>query len=135
MYSKREKIIRNYFNPQGSFDFEDLYNYLSPDVILYETEGLPWSGVYYGINGLGDFMAKVTRYIISEIKIEEIYSCGDQVVTIGKSIGRVVKTQRPFGIRVVQIFTFDDQDKIKKVVCLADLKAFQEILFGQLVTP
>lgn len=132
MEPQRETIIRNYFDPQSSFNFEDLYDWLAPDVVVVEAEGLPWSGIYYGRKGVGDYMSQITLYIISQVELEEVFSCNNQVVAIGKSVGMVVRTKQPFSIGLVILFTFDETDKIKKVQFLRNLRALQEVLHEKL---
>lgn len=128
MKSIREKIIISYFSPHTALDVVDMYNWLDQNITICEADGLPWSGHYQGLQGVGDYMSNVTRSIISEIKIEEVYSCGDKVIAIGRSVGKVVKTGRPFDIRMTQLFTFSDGNKIRKVEFLADIPAFKAAL-------
>ncbi len=128
MKSHREKIIRNYFDPHKAMDVVDMYSWLAPDITIFESENLPWGGQYRGLKGVGEYLANVTRNIISEIKLDEIYSCGQKVIAIGRSNGKVKATGRPFNIRVTQLFTFNENDKISKVEFLADLPAFMAVL-------
>ena len=130
MKTLREKIILNYFAPHKALDVVDMYQWLAPDITIHEPEQLPWGGCYRGLKGVGEYLSIVTGHILSEIVLDEIYSCGDLVVAIGQSRGRVVKTGKRFNIRVTQIFTFNEHNKISKVEFLADLPAFFSALEG-----
>jgi ketosteroid isomerase-like protein len=131
MKTQREKIILNYFDPHKSLDVVDMYNWLSPDITISEPDELPWGGQYHGLTGVGTYLTKVTLNIISEIKVEEVYTCGELVIAIGRSKGKVRKTGRPFDIRVTQLFTFTEDNKINRVEFLSDLPAFMELLETQ----
>jgi len=131
MKTQREKIILNYFDPHKSLDVVDMYNWLSPDITISEPDELPWGGQYHGLTGVGSYLTKVTQNIISEIKLEEIYTCGELVIAIGRSQGKVRKTGRSFDIRVTQLFTFNDEDKINRVEFLADMSSFLELFETQ----
>ncbi|MCB0519181.1 MAG: nuclear transport factor 2 family protein [Lewinellaceae bacterium] len=135
MKSQREKIILNYFAPNRTLDVVDMYSWLSPDITISEPEMLPWGGRYKGLTGVGEYLTKVTQSILSEIQLEEVYSCGDKVVAIGRSNGKVRKNGRPFNIRVTQLFTFNPDNKISQVEFLADLPSFLEVLEEKLPAP
>ncbi|GEM_PF-2798924 len=128
MKTQREKAILNYFSPHKALDVIDLYNFLAPDVTIVEPESLPWGGNYNGMQGVARYMTNVTDNILSEIELDDVYSCGDKVVAIGWSHGRVVKTGRSFHIRVTQLYTFNENNKISRVEFLSDLPAFFEAL-------
>ncbi|MBK9017454.1 MAG: hypothetical protein IPM82_27300 [Saprospiraceae bacterium] len=96
MKTQREKIILNYFSPHKAMDVVDLYAWLDPGVTIVEPEGLPWGGSYHGIQGVGNYMINVTKSILSEIKLDEVYSCGDKVVAIGWSSGKAMKKGKAF---------------------------------------
>lgn len=128
MKTQREKVIQNYFDPHKSLDVVDLYNWLSPDITISEPDELPWGGQYHGLTGVGSYLNNVTQSIISEIKLEEVYTCGELVIAIGRSQGRVRRTGKAFDIRITQLFAFNDDDKINRVEFLADLPAFFEAL-------
>ena len=133
--SQREKIILNYFAPHKSMDVVDMYSWLDPGIIIHEPEQLPWGGSYHGLKGVGEYMTNITRSIISEIVIEEIYTCGEKVVTIGRSNGKVKKTGIRFDIRVTQLFTFNEANKVARVDFLSDLPAFLAVLQANLPAP
>ncbi|MBI1225047.1 MAG: hypothetical protein GC192_07390 [Bacteroidetes bacterium] len=128
MKTQREKIILNYFSPHKSLDVVDMYNWLSPDITISEPDELPWGGQYHGLTGVGAYLTKITMNVISEIQLEEVYTCGELVIAIGRSVGKVRKTGQPFDIRVTQLFTFTDDNKINRVEFLSDLSAFQQLL-------
>lgn len=135
MKTQREKIILNYFAPHKSLDVVDMYNWLAPDVIISEADELPWGGQYHGLTGVGSYLTKVTQNIISEIKLEEIYTCGELVVAIGRSQGRVRQTGKQFDVRVTQLYTFSAENKINRVEFLSDLPAFQAVLTEKAADP
>ena len=128
MKSQRENIIINYLSPNKALDVVDMYGWLSPDIVIQEPEMLPWGGRYEGLAGVGAYLIKVTESIISEIQLEEVYSCGDKVVAIGRSLGKVRRSGQKFNIRVTQLFSFNEENKINQVEFLADLPAFMEVL-------
>ncbi|MCF8245866.1 MAG: nuclear transport factor 2 family protein [Saprospiraceae bacterium] len=128
MKTQREKIILNYFAPHKAMDVIDLYTWLAPDITIVEPEQLPWGGSYHGIQGVGAYMTNVTSNIISEIRLDDVYSCGDTVIAIGWSNGRTIKTGKQFQIRVTQLYTFNQDGKICRVEFFSDMATFLELL-------
>lgn len=126
--SQREKFIFNYFSPHTALELVDIYHWLSPEITICESSQLPWGGQYRGLKGVGEFMSNVLDHVTYEIRLEEVYSCGEKVVAIGRTKGNVRSSGAPFDIRLTQLFTFDQFNKISKVEFLADLAAFLEIL-------
>ncbi len=121
MKTQREKIVLNYFAPHKSMDVVDMYNWLAPDITISEADELPWGGQYHGLAGVGTYLTKVSQSIESEIKVEEIYTCGELVVAISRSKGSVRRTGKPFNVRVTQLFSFNPDNKINRVEFLTDL--------------
>lgn len=121
--SQREKIIFNYFCPHAALDLLDIYQWLSPEIVICTSGQLPGGRQYHGLNGVGDFIGKVTKKLSCEIQLEEIFSSGEQVIAIGRTKGRIYSTGRPFDYCLTQFFTFDPFNKIRKIELLTDSAA------------
>jgi ketosteroid isomerase-like protein len=128
MKTRRERIITNYYSPHSAREVSDLYSLLTEDVSLSVPEVLPWGGNYYGLKGIGVFLTRLTSSILTDILIEETFTCGDKVIAIGRSKGRVVATGNRYDVRIMHVYTFNEEDKICRGEFYMDTVAMLEAL-------
>jgi ketosteroid isomerase-like protein len=83
MKTERESIIRNFFTPHDLQDVSDFYKQFAENIVIYVPKHFPWGGCYYGLRGAGDMLSNVSRHILADIEVEEIFCSGGQVVSIG----------------------------------------------------
>jgi uncharacterized protein len=89
-------------------DWNAILSVLAKDVEITHSPELPWGGNYRGHTGARQFLAAVTVHLDSRIVIERLIDAGDQVVAIGRAVGKVRATRLEFDVPMVHIWTFRD---------------------------
>ncbi|MGW0518151.1 nuclear transport factor 2 family protein [Crossiella sp. NPDC003009] len=85
----------------GESGFEPVAEFLDPDIVLYQAEGLPYGGQWRGPEGLARFMAVMARTWASfEILAQERLADGDRVVVLSqvRARGRATGAELEFPI-------------------------------------
>jgi ketosteroid isomerase-like protein len=86
----------------------EVFALLHPDIEIFQSNEVPWGGVYRGHEGVGQFFAKLTGKITSTVIIERYVDAGDQVVAIGRTRGSTNEGDRRFDVRIAHVWTLRD---------------------------
>lgn len=84
-----------------------------PEIVVAQTDLLPWGGTYRGHDGLKAFTAALLGRVDSQVEIEEFIEAGDRVVAIGRTRGTVRGTGTSFDVRVAHVWTVKDGKAVK----------------------
>lgn len=99
------EIVALAYAAMAETDVEKLFELCALDVIITQTEELPWGGHYIGRDGFLEFVAKLLSMIASKVEIETIFEAGDRVIQRGRTRGTVRETGVPFDIPEVHVWT------------------------------
>lgn len=83
------------------------------DIVVSQTELLPWGGTYKGLDGLRKFFDNLLSHIDSKLTVDEYIDAGERVVAIGKTAGIVRSNKKDFDLRIAHVWTFKDGKAIK----------------------
>jgi ketosteroid isomerase-like protein len=84
-----------------------------PEIVVAQTELLPWGGTYRGHDGLKAFTAALLGRVDSQVEVGEFIEAGDRVVAIGRTRGSVRGTGTPFDVRVAHVWTLKDGKAVR----------------------
>lgn len=77
---------------------------VAPDIVIEQSDQLPWGGRYEGIDGLGRFYTVLMSHVTSAIVFECFLDAGDHVVAIGRTQGTTVANAQPFDIPIAHLW-------------------------------
>ena len=80
----------------------------SPDIVIEQSDALPWGGRHVGAAGSAAFNAAVAAHLDSKVEIHDLYRAGDQVVQVGRTRGTAIPTGREFDAAEVHVWTVAD---------------------------
>src|SRR5215471_2303412 len=96
--SKNISAVRRLYEARGNPDIVETV--LAPDIRWEVVEGFPHSGVYQGLNGVGDFFTRLFGDFEDwHTKPEEIFEAGDHVIGVGFYSARAKTTGKTFKAR------------------------------------
>ena len=98
-------IVRGIYAALAGQDFAALVNVADPDVVISQTDALPWGGEFHGRTGLQEFLAHLLHHVSSTVEVHSSFVSGSQVVVVGDTIGETRMTGTPFKARVVHIWS------------------------------
>ena len=124
-------LIKQLFRSYSEKNIQEFLSYFSPDIIWIEPgdADIPYSGTFKGIQGVVDFLGKISQLMEMKILIPTNYFCeGDLVTVLGNSEATIHATGKSYRSLWVYVFTIAD-NKIKQVQVhmdtLAIAKAFR----------
>jgi ketosteroid isomerase-like protein len=85
-------------------DMPTIFELLSPDVEIVQSEALPWGGDYHGHDGARRFFAALGSNLRSTLTFDRLIDSGDHVVAIGRTEGTVNATGKPFRVPVAHVW-------------------------------
>jgi ketosteroid isomerase-like protein len=116
----RIAYVKHLFDEYKNKNINAVFEAFAPDIKIYQTKGLPWGGFYEGMDGAVQFFTGMNGELDSESDPKGLFMAGDKVISIGRTVGRMVRSGNPIDARVVIVFSFNDDDKIKKMEFYAD---------------
>jgi ketosteroid isomerase-like protein len=97
-------VVRGVYDAFDSRDLEAVLSHVDDDVEVLATEGLPWSGRYYGRDGFADFISAVEDHVRITIETDELIASGESVAQIGRIVGEVHQNGTHFHNREIHIW-------------------------------
>lgn len=101
-------IVRTVFDAIARGDAPAIVAHLSPAIRITQTTDLPWGGVYEGLAGYGRFAGILRQHIDSRVEVERVFSAGEHVVVIGRTVGTTKAKQTPFDVAIAHVLTVRD---------------------------
>ncbi|MQY03450.1 nuclear transport factor 2 family protein [Actinomadura macrotermitis] len=93
----------------GKADFAGMAAHLSPDVVMYQAESLPYGGAWTGPDGIERFMAAMSEAWTSLEFLEQRFAADGPVAVVrNRGVLRARATGRALETSVMQWFTFED---------------------------
>ncbi|MYS92942.1 MULTISPECIES: nuclear transport factor 2 family protein [Streptomyces] len=108
-------------------DIDAVFDALSADVEIYQSELVPWGGNYRGHDGAQEFFGRLLGNIESAVTADEMIEAGDHVIQIGHSRGHVKATGVRFDVRDVHVWTLRD-GKVVRFEAYLDTPAMLAVL-------
>jgi ketosteroid isomerase-like protein len=107
------EIVRCIYDALEDGDTRTPSNYFSKDVEAYVPEFLPWGGTMKGLAAFNEGFLTMTRYVRMAFEPSELIDAGDHVIAIGRNVGIVHSTGRPFSVPTVQVWYIEGAKVVK----------------------
>lgn len=98
-------IVRAIYDAIGRGDGAAIAAHLAPDIRVTQTPDLPWGGAFEGLAGFAQFSRTLREHIESRVEIERIFAAGEDVVVIGRTIGRAKQSGAAFEVAIAHVLT------------------------------
>jgi uncharacterized protein len=102
------EVVRRMYAAFGRRDLPSILALATPDILIRQTELLPWGGEHVGPEGVRRFFERLTRHIDSTVELAAVYDAGDRVVAVGRTRGTVRAGGAPFDVQVVHLWRVID---------------------------
>lgn len=106
-------VVKALYTAFATRDVPAILGLADPQMVVTQTEQLPWGGTYHGHAGLRAFMEALLGRVDSRVEVEEYVEAGDRVVAIGRTRGAVRSSGTPFDIRVAHVWTIRDGKAVR----------------------
>jgi ketosteroid isomerase-like protein len=99
------ELIQTIYDALDSGDHDSVLDHVDDDIEVIATEGLPWSGHYYGREAAADFLRSIEEHVQVSIETDELIDSGTSVAQVGRLIGHAHNTGLSFDTREIHIWT------------------------------
>lgn len=100
--------VRAMYDAFARRDVPGVMSLLDADVVIRQSDELPWGGSYRGPEEAMRFFGLLTQHIDTSVEVERMVCAGDCVVEVGRTVGRGVATGRAFAIDEVHVWRVRD---------------------------
>ena len=97
-------IVRSAYDAFAKRDVARIFALFSPDIVIVQSEELPWGGVYRGHDGARHFFAKLTAHLNSTLEFERFITSGDHVTAIGWTCGNVIRSGAHYRVPIAHVW-------------------------------
>jgi ketosteroid isomerase-like protein len=94
-------------------DVKSILMQMSKEVEVVQSSELPWGGTFSGHEGVRQFLAALGENIQSRVQIERLIDAGENVVAVGRTVGKSIAAGLEFDIPVVHVWTFQDGQVVR----------------------
>jgi hypothetical protein len=90
-------------------EFVTLFNLLSPTIHITQCDGVPWGGVFHGLEEAKVFFHKVNSHLESHVAIERVIDGGGRIAVIGRTHGLIRGTGHGFDVPIMHLREFQNR--------------------------
>lgn len=113
-FEQNLSIVRKMYKAFEERDAATVFGGFSPEIEMYQTDLLPWGGLYKGIEAARQFYANLLSHIDSRVEAQEIFAVsGNMVSVVGRTRGVVCRNEKRFDVRIVHLWTLKEGKVVK----------------------
>jgi uncharacterized protein len=101
-------IVRALYDAFARRDVDAVLALMDPEVVIRQSDQVPWGGTYHGHEQALAFFARLTEHIETAVEIDRLIVAGDAVVEVGRTCGRALATGREFAIDETHVWRLRD---------------------------
>ncbi len=107
-------VVRDVYDAFAHGDVPRIFQRFAPDGVVQQSAALPWGGTFEGHDGLGRFLAALTRRLDSTPETERIYGDGaGRVGQVGRTRGTVRASGARFDVAETHVWTVRDGQVVR----------------------
>jgi ketosteroid isomerase-like protein len=101
------EIVRCIYDAYESGDTRPIAEHFDQDIESYVPDFLPAGGIRHGMQELRDGVAALRMYVTTAFAPDELIDAGKRVVAVGRTVGLVNATGKPYSVRTVHVWHFE----------------------------
>lgn len=98
-------IVKLGYERYAARDFAGVFELLSPQIEIFQTDELPWGGSFHGHEGATRFFGLIAQYTAATPVPLKYVEAGEDVAVIGRLTGTANGTGKPIDQDIVHIWT------------------------------
>lgn len=121
--------LRAAYDGFGRRDIDAVLAVMSPDIVWDATDALAHTGVYYGHEGVSEYIGSLSgAWDEYHLATEQFSESGEFVMVLGCVRGRLAENQQDVEARFAHVLQVDDDGLVTRLkVCLDREAAMQEM--------
>jgi ketosteroid isomerase-like protein len=121
------QIVETLYEGFRQRDMAKIFNLLSPDIEIVQSEKLPWGGLYHGHEGARQFFGQLGSHINSTLTLERFIDSGDHVAATGWTEGVVNATGATYRVPIVHLWQMSDGHVVRAQFFIDHPKMFEAL--------
>jgi ketosteroid isomerase-like protein len=114
MSQENVAVVRSAYDAFRRGNVQMIFHLLHTEIEIYQSEGVPWGGIYKGHQEIASFFKKLTETIESRVEPDHLIDDdAGHVVVVGHTRGRVRGTGREFDLPTVHVWTIREGKVVK----------------------
>ncbi len=101
-------VVRRIYESFKNRDLSGLFGSFAPDIVLYQSDEVPWGGTHKGHDGARESFGKLMKSINSTLVVERFIDAGDHVVAVGRTQGSVNATAARYDVPIAHVWKLKD---------------------------
>jgi ketosteroid isomerase-like protein len=98
------ETVRSTYAAFARRDLDAIHSVLAPDVVIEQSESVPWGGRYVGHDGFVSFVNALLRRVEPDPEPRDLFDAGDHIVHIGRSRGRILANGDHYDLAAVHVW-------------------------------
>lgn len=99
------RIVRDFYEAGARGDLPAMLALLATDFVAYESDSLPFAGVYQGSQGFVQLLQTVSSLFHLDIHADEFVDSGDRVIAFVKGQFTPVDGGAPIPVDIAEVWT------------------------------
>lgn len=102
------RIVKSFYEAGARGDLPAMLALLAPDFVAYESDSLPFVGVYHGSEGFVQLLQQVSSIFHLDIHADEFVDSGDRVIAFVKGQFIPVDGGAPIPVDIAEVWTLSN---------------------------
>ena len=115
-------IIKLGYSRYAARDFAGVFELLADDIVVWQTDELPWGGEHHGHDGARKFFGLLAQYTAATPEPEAFVPAGKHVAVYGKLKGKANSTGKDIDLTIVHLWQVEN-GKINRFEAFIDTPA------------
>ena len=111
-------VVRRIYEALQQRDVPAALALFAPDIVMEQSEEVPWGGRYVGHEGAMQFFAALVQRSTSVVTVERFVDAGEHVVAIGWTRGTLNATGAAFEVPIAHVWTIRDGKAVHVRYCI-----------------
>ena len=121
------EIVRLGYARYAARDFAGVFELLSEDIVIWQTDELPWGGEHHGHEGARTFFTRLAQYTTGMPEPVAFIPAGKHVAVYGKLKGKANESGKPIDLDIVHLWQVKNR-KIDRFEAFIDTPAMLSAL-------
>ena len=122
MNSSPLEIVKLGYERYAARDFAGVFELLADDIVVWQTDELPWGGEHHGHDGARKFFTTLAQYTAATPEPIAFVPAGKHVAVYGKLKGDAIATRKPIDLDIVHLWQVE-AGKINRFEAFIDTPA------------
>src|SRR4051794_34495430 len=102
------EIVKLGYERYAARDFAGVFELLADDIVVWQTDELPWGGEHHGHDGARKFFTALAQYTAATPEPIAFVPAGKHVAVFGKLKGEAIATRKPIDLDIVHLWQVEN---------------------------